>query len=118
MLPDLNRFVRPRPADGPVPAVTQLSTRPFGRVDLVRTGNVVEATTRDVEEFTLLLSPDAFDFGKPVKVVANGHVVFDGRVAKSVATLMKWAARDNDRTMLFGAELHIKLESGSGRTSR
>ena len=84
----------------------------------LQTGNLVEATTRDVEEFTLLLSPDAFDFGKPVKVVANGHVVFDGRVAKSVETLMKWAARDHDRTMLFGAELHIKLESGSGRTSR
>jgi hypothetical protein len=50
--------------------------------------------------------------------VANGHVVFDGRVKKSVETLMKWAARDNDRTMLFGAELHIKLEPGNGRTSR
>lgn len=83
--------------------------RPSGRVDLVRTGNTVEATTRGVEEFTLLLSPDAFDFAQPVKVVANGRPVFQGRVEKSVAALMKWAARDNDRTMLFGAELRIKL---------
>jgi hypothetical protein len=52
-------------------------TRPFGCIDLARAGNLVEATTRDVDEFTLRLSPDAFDFGKPVKVVANGHVVFD-----------------------------------------
>jgi len=27
-----------------------------------------------------------------------------------VATLVKSAARDNDRTMLFGAELHLTLK--------
>ena len=59
-------------------------------------------------EFTLLVSPDAFDLAQPVKVVANGRTVFDGRVEPSLATLLKWAARDNDRTMLFAAELHIK----------
>jgi len=59
---------------------------------------------------TLLLSPDQFDFGKPVKVIANGKTVFDGKVEKNVRTLLKYAAADNDRTMLFGAELHIKLD--------
>ena len=34
---------------------------PSGRVDLVRTGNAVEATTRGVAAFTLLISPDAFE---------------------------------------------------------
>ncbi len=80
-----------------------------GRVDLVRAGNTVTATTRGVAGFTLLLSPDAFDFGKPVKVIADGKTVFEGLVKKDLGTLMKWAARDNDRTMLFGAELAIKL---------
>jgi hypothetical protein len=82
---------------------------PSGRIDLVRTGNTVTAATRGVGEFTLLVSPDAFDLSQPLKVVANGRTVFDGRVEPSVATLLKWAARDNDRTMLFAAELHIKL---------
>jgi hypothetical protein len=81
-----------------------------GRVDLTRAGNVVTATTRGVAAFTLLLSPDQFDFGKPVKVVANGRTVFDGKVEKNMRTLLKYAASDNDRTMLFGAELHIKLD--------
>jgi len=84
-------------------------TAASGRVDLTKEGNIVHATTAGVEAFTLLLSPDAFDFSKPVTVIANGTTVFDGRVAKSVATLIKWAARDNDRTMLFGAELPIKV---------
>ena len=80
-----------------------------GRVDLVRTGNTVEATTRGVAAFTLLVSPDAFDLGQPIKITSNGKVVFEGKVQPSAATLLKWAARDNDRTMLYAAEIPIKL---------
>lgn len=80
-----------------------------GRVDLVRDGNTVAIRSRGVKELTLLLSPDQFDFDRNVTVVANGRTVFDGRVEKSVATLQKWAARDNDRTLLFGAEIHVRL---------
>jgi len=80
-----------------------------GRVDLARSGNTVDVKTRGVTHFTLLLSPDQFDFAKPVRVVVNGSTAFDGSVEKSVATLVKWAARDNDRTMLFGAELPIAV---------
>jgi poly(3-hydroxybutyrate) depolymerase len=83
---------------------------PSGRVDLVRTGNTVQATTRGVTAFTLLLSPDQFDFAKPVKVVANGKTVFEGKVEKNLRTLLKYAVMDNDRTMLFGAELHLRVE--------
>jgi len=84
-------------------------TRPFGRVDASRRGNQVALATRGVSELTLLISPDAFDLSKPIVVTANGRVVSDARAEPSVATLMKWAARDNDRTMLFGAELHVTL---------
>jgi poly(3-hydroxybutyrate) depolymerase len=81
-----------------------------GRVDLRRAGNTVTAETRGVAAFTLLVSPDQFDFAKPVKVVANGRTVFNGKVQKTLATLLKYAAADNDRTMLFGAEINITLE--------
>lgn len=83
--------------------------RPSGRVDLVRSGNTVTATTRRVAAFTLLLSPDQFDFAKPIKVVADSKTVFEGTVKTDVATLLKWAAHDNDRTMLFGAEVRVRL---------
>lgn len=82
---------------------------PAGRVDLVRTGNTVRATTRGVEQFTLLLSPDAFNFSEPVTVIVDDKTVFSDRVSLSLATLMKWAANDNDRTMLFTAELRITV---------
>jgi hypothetical protein len=84
--------------------------QPSGRVDLTRRGNRVEMRTRGVAALTLLLSPDVFDFSQPIVVSANGNVVADQRAAPSVATLATWAARDADRTMLFGAELHVSLK--------
>ena len=54
--------------------------------DLVRRGNTVDATTRGVVAFTLLVSPDAFNLDEPVKVVANGRTLFEGKVAPSLGT--------------------------------
>jgi len=107
MKPDLNEFSGSGPNHG-----KELfpRARPSGRVDLTRRGNRVEMRTRGVSEVTLLISPDAFDVSQPIMVSANGRSVFEGRVEPSVATLVKWAARDNDRTMLFAAELHISLK--------
>jgi len=94
-----------------MPKVTPLfpTPRAAGRVDLVRDGNTVHATTRGVAAFTLLLSPEIFDFSRPITVVADGTTVFNGPVRKSVETLVTWAAKDNDRTMLYGAALPIAL---------
>ena len=81
-----------------------------GRVDLVRKGNSVEATTQGVTAFTLLISPDQFDFNQPVRVLANGREIYNARVQRDLKTLLKWAAKDNDRTMLYGAEVKISLK--------
>jgi hypothetical protein len=91
---------------------------PTGRVDLVRTGNTVEAVTRGVTAFTLLVSPDRFNLNQPVRIVANGREVFNRRVVPSVHTLLKWAARDNDRTMLYAAELRINLNCSTKPAER
>jgi hypothetical protein len=83
--------------------------RESGRVDLVRSGNRVDAKSRGVAAFTLLLSPDQFDFNRAVTVVVNGRTMVDAVVQRDIRTLLKWAARDNDRTMLFAAELHVTV---------
>lgn len=84
-------------------------TRRSGRVDIRKTGNTFDAIVRDVASFTLLLSPDAIDFRQPVVVTVNGLQVYNGGVKPDVATLLRWAARDNDRTALYGAELTIAV---------
>ena len=80
-----------------------------GRVDLTRRGNVVTVTTEGVRAFTLLVSPSQFDLAKPVSVLVNGNVAFRGPVTPSVRTLLEWAARDNDRSALYAAELRIEV---------
>src|SRR4029077_10383546 len=53
--------------------------RQSGRVELTRRGNTVDATTRGVSEFTILVSPDAFDLARPITVNVNGRPMFDGK---------------------------------------
>jgi predicted esterase len=84
-------------------------TKRSGRVDIRRKGNTFDAIVRDVASFTMLLSPDAIDFAKPVVVTVNGKQVSSALVKKDVKTLLRWAARDNDRTALYGAELKITV---------
>jgi hypothetical protein len=84
-----------------------------GRVVVERDGNTVHARTRGVGAFTLLLAPSEFDFDRPIRVVVNDRPVFDGGVQRDVATLLRWASRDLDRTMLFGAELRIEVPPAS-----
>jgi dienelactone hydrolase len=83
--------------------------RASGRVDVARKGNAFDAKTRGVQQFTLLLSPEVVDFSKPVQVTVNNRLAFEGPVKKDVAVLERWAGRDNDRTMLYGAELTITV---------
>ena len=67
--------------------------------------------TRGVRRYTLLLSPEQFDFAQSFRVTTNGRVSFEGMVEPSPETLLRWAARDRDRTMLFGAQLDIEVEA-------
>jgi hypothetical protein len=83
--------------------------RPSGRVDVVRRGNAFEVRSRGVTAFTLLLSPEVVDFAQPVVVTVNGRPVHAAVVPRDVPTLLTWAARDNDRTMLYGAALAIAV---------
>jgi dienelactone hydrolase len=104
-LPDVNRFEA-----GNGREVTLFARpRPSGRVDAVRRGNTFDVETRGVTAFTLLLSPDVVDFAAPVRVSVNGRVVHDAVVAKSREALLAWAARDHDRTMLYGAEVKVTV---------
>ncbi len=79
-----------------------------GTIELQRTGNGVEVQARGVASYRLLLSPEQFDFSAPVEIVTNGTTSFRGKVERSTETLLRWAARDLDRTMLFAAEIHIE----------
>ena len=83
--------------------------RPSGRADARRQGNAFEIETRGVQQLTLLLSPDALDLTRAVRVTVNGRIVHDRIVTQDAATLLEWAARDRDRTMLYTAALRVAV---------
>lgn len=85
---------------------------PSGRIDVRKRGNRISVRTRSIRRFRLLLSPDHFDFDQPILVVTNGRIAFEGMVLRDVGVLLRWAAEDLDRTMLFGAELEIEVVPG------
>jgi len=80
-----------------------------GMVKVERQGNLVSITTLQVEKFTLLFSPLEIDFGSPLAVYLNGRLVMSESIRQDVETLLKWAAKDKDRSMLFTAELSLRV---------
>ncbi|MBG09848.1 MAG: hypothetical protein CMD92_01630 [Gammaproteobacteria bacterium] len=74
-----------------------------------RNSNLISVEARGIEQFSLLLSPDFIDFTQPVQVIVNNKVQFSSTVEQSAESLLRFASRDLDRSMLFTAELSISL---------
>lgn len=81
-----------------------------GLIDVNKKGNSVEVKTKGIKKYSLLLSPDHFDFTKPIKIFTNGILSFDGLITKDIKTLLHYNLLDNDRTMLYGNEIQITVE--------
>ena len=99
----------PDPVQAPPSQQAFPHPEPSGRVQLARNGNDIVVVTRGVRRYRLLLSPEQFDFTQPFRVTTNEVLSFEGMVEPSLETLLYWAARDRDRTMLFGADLEIEV---------
>ncbi|MGH7658679.1 MAG: PDZ domain-containing protein, partial [Gemmatimonadales bacterium] len=84
---------------------------PTGRIHVTRHDNTITVLSRNVRRYTLLLSPDQFDLSRPIRVTTNGRVSHDAVVQPDVATLLKWYSTDQDRTMLFAAELQVDVSA-------
>jgi hypothetical protein len=86
-LPDLKDFIQQVGGDDQPPSPKLLiHDAIFGRVDLVRSGNTIDAKANGVSEFTLLISPDAFNLAEPITITVNDRQVFSGRETPSVTT--------------------------------
>lgn len=89
-----------------------------GGIDARRQGNTVDVRANGVRRYRLLFSPEEFDLDSEIVVKTNGQKSFRGIVPRSLATLLHWAARDMDRTMLFAAELSVEVPPSTRRESR
>ncbi len=80
-----------------------------GLMSITQEGNSFTVTAESVDAFTLLLNPEQIDFSEEVRVVVNGRPLFIGHVAEDMNTLLDWAVRDRDRTMLYTAALSLRV---------
>lgn len=85
----------------------KIEARSSGRVIISSKGNRIDITTKEIKQFSLLLSPDQFDFKKPFEVYSNGELYYKGYLKPDLKTLLKWYITDKDRTMLYAHELKI-----------
>lgn len=82
-----------------------------GMVRVVRTGNSINVTTVYVNAFTLLLSPEEINFSEPVAVYFNGELHLSEIISQDPDTLLEWTAKDLDKSMLFTAELNLRISN-------
>ena len=79
-----------------------------GLLEVNRNGNEFRVLARGVSEFTLLLNPEEVNFSQAIQVYVNGESIFDEIVMQDKETLLRWASKDLDRSMLFTAELKLR----------
>lgn len=91
----------------PRPAFTRRGVA--GRVTARCEGNRILVRARNVARFTVFVSRDRLDVEKPVRVETNGERSFEGMVKPDVAFMLERAAEDNDRTMVYWAEIPIDV---------
>jgi len=73
--------------------------------------NRIEVQTRLVRRYTLFLNDALVDYGKPVTVVTNGRVSYDGPVTPSMETLLREARRRQDRHAFFPVKLTVAVDA-------
>jgi membrane-associated protease RseP (regulator of RpoE activity) len=93
------------------PQPSYRSSAPSGRVNGTITGNTIALQTQGVRALTILVSSDQFDLTSEIVVTANGAECFRGTVATSTETMLRHYAHDWDRSMIYDAEITVRLPS-------
>jgi hypothetical protein len=82
----------------------------YARLDAsVTAPNRIEVETGLIQRYTLFLNDQLVDVSKPVTVVTNKQVSFEGMVAPSVEILLRQARARKDPRQLFTVQLAIQV---------
>ncbi|WP_245924490.1 prolyl oligopeptidase family serine peptidase [Nitrospira lenta] len=84
----------------------------YARLDVsVAAPNRIEVETGLVQRYTLFLNDQLVDVSKPVTVVTNKQVSFEGMVTSTVETLLRQARARKDSRQLFTVQLAIQVSN-------
>jgi pimeloyl-ACP methyl ester carboxylesterase len=88
----------------------RIKRRMYARLDASIAGsNRIEVKAEHVQRYSLFLNEQLIDFSKPLTVMTNGHLSFEGTVIPSVETLLRQARLRQDPERLFSVQLTIAI---------
>jgi dienelactone hydrolase len=88
-----------------------IKNRVYAKFDAEIVGpNRIEVRTERVRRYSLFLNQDLVDLAKPLTVVTNGQVSYEGPVTPSIVTVLREARRRHDRALLFPVVLTIAVD--------
>lgn len=76
----------------------------------VKDGNRIEIVGENVRRLRVYLHPRMVDFDRDVTIVANGKVVFAGRVVPDLATMLELVREFDDRGRVFHAAVDVAID--------
>jgi pimeloyl-ACP methyl ester carboxylesterase len=90
----------------------RIKQREYARLDAtIVAPNRIEVRADRVQRYSLFLNEQLIDSSKPLVVLTNGQVSFDGTVTPSLETLLKQARLRQDSRQLFPIHLAIQVRT-------
>lgn len=88
----------------------RITRREYAKLDAaVVAANRIEVTTERARRYSLFLNDRLIDLSKPLTVVTNGRVSFEGTVEPSLETLLRQARLRQDPRQLFPVHITVTV---------
>jgi pimeloyl-ACP methyl ester carboxylesterase len=88
----------------------QITQRDYARLEAaIVSANRIEVKTERIQRYSLFLNDRLIDPAKPVTIVTNGKVSFEGTVTPSLETLLRQARLRQDPRQLFPFQVAIAV---------
>jgi predicted esterase len=78
-----------------------------------RSGQRVDLQTKDVDRLTVRAADELFDLDEPITITRGGQTLFEGRLARTIATLAKTLSERGDPRGMFSAEVRVEVPSSA-----
>jgi hypothetical protein len=89
-----------------------IKRREYARLDAsIVSPNRIEVKTDRVQRYSLFLNEQLIDSSKPLVVLTNGQVSFEGSVTPSLETLLRQTRLRQDSRQLFPIQLVIQVRT-------
>ena len=88
----------------------RITEREYAKLEAtIVSSNRIEVTTERIQRYSLFLNDRLIDPAKPVTIVTNGRLSFQGTVSASLETLLRQARLRQDPRQLFPFHLAVAV---------